>query len=153
MPGENEKFDIPSNEMESFVLLMNAPSLGEAERLRDILDDHDIPSTIGTDEDVELKEDVELAPDAAPDVAAVRGVAILVPVALIDEAKEIVADIEDADEFEINEDAMESDDQEDEFGFEPVVDPDDNNSMITPGDLADQLEDDKDFQADIEDQL
>lgn len=147
MPGEDDKLDIPDDEMASFVLLVNAPSAKEAQRLRDLLEDHDIPSSVGSEEDVESNDDSE------PGLAgcSVRGVQILVPKAHFDEAQEIIADIEDTDEFELNEEAVDSDDADDEFGFEEIVVPDDEDSLAAPADLTDQLDPaDEDDEEDIE---
>ena len=148
MPGEDEKFEIPGDEMESYVPLVRVPSQEEAERLRDLLEDHDIPSSIGSDEDVKSDDD-----SAVPlDSGSVRGVQILVPIALIDEAQEIVADIDDTDEFDINEETVDSeDDADDKYGFEEVVVPDDEDSLSGADRLMAELEpDDKDYEDDTD---
>ncbi len=99
-------------ERAEFVPAVFARSLDEAEMYRELLDDHDIPAVIGSDEDLD-EEQARIASRRG----MTRGVAVLVPEAMLDEASEIIADRENAEEFEI-EPVDEEEDADDEFGFE-----------------------------------
>ena len=70
-----------------------ARSVEEADRYRELLDDHDIPAILATDD--------ELAHVGAGRSAITRGVPILVPEAMLDEASEIIADWEDFEEYQV----------------------------------------------------
>jgi hypothetical protein len=83
----------------------------EAEEYRQLLEDHEIEATVGFDG----LED----PDAENGRAMSRGIPVLVPDSLLDEASEIIADREDTEEFDVEDDFDEvEDDEEDEFTIE-----------------------------------
>lgn len=76
----------------------------EAERFRDLLEDHEIPAVIAD-------EDGDFPRSAAGEVP------VLVPAELLEEAGEIIAEREDLDEFEVEDDEFydEDEDEEDEL--------------------------------------
>jgi len=107
----SEEEDFASAEEQSeFVPVIFARSREDAERYRDLLEDHNIPAVVGTDADDE---------DALPSRSGMtHGVDVLVPEALLDEASEIIADREDLDEFAPTEEVDDDDeDEDDDFGL------------------------------------
>jgi len=103
------------NEYRDFVPVVFSRGAEEAHRYRELLDDHDIPAIVG-DEDTEGKSETG---DDVQAAQMTRGVPVLVPDALLDEASEVIADRESLEEFAItDEDAEEDDeDEEDELGL------------------------------------
>jgi hypothetical protein len=89
----------PEGEFEDFVPAVFARSPAMAEEYRELLNDHDIPAILGTDED-EAEAQRPAEPGSPPgkrnreqamkDFS--RGVPILVPEEMLDEASEILAD-------------------------------------------------------------
>jgi len=136
---DDEQMASSHREYEGFVPAVFARSSEDAEKYRVLLDDHDIPAFIG-DEAVHDKHDAEEAP---PRASMTRGVPVMVPEPLLDEASEVIADFEDLDDFELEEDLEEETD--DEFGMGMKVDPDSD-------DLLDEDEDDNYLDADDEDE-
>lgn len=110
MSREEEPFELIPDESNEYVPAVFARSVDEAEYFRELLNDHDIPAIIGT-------EDKDESTDHA---AMSRGVPVLVPDAFLDEASEIIADREDLDEFEDDEEDQDEEDEEDEFTIEEV---------------------------------
>jgi hypothetical protein len=109
--GKQRRDDSGDEHLE-FVPAVFARSMEEAEEYRQLLDDHDIPSIIGADEE---------EPPPAPRCGVgsmTRGLPVLVPEAMLDEASEVIAEHDDADEFgrDKEETDGEEDDQEQE-GF------------------------------------
>jgi len=92
-----------------FVPAVFARSAEEAEQYSELLNDHDIPTIVGMDEDP--SEDSQCR-KAASKSGMTHGVAVLVPDVLLDEASEIIADREDLDEFEAAEEQLENDEDE-----------------------------------------
>ena len=137
MSPEDDILSFADDELAGFVPLVFVPSVEDAEKLRDLLEDHDIPSSVGVDEGVVLAEDaVEDLP-----VNPNRGTAVLVPRALLDEAQEIIADIEDSDEFVLNGDDVEEQ-EEDEVEFVEPIEPDTEDVFNEPDDLLSDIEED-----------
>jgi len=114
MPADEEDF----NELDphdDFVPAVFARHRRDAERYREILEDHDIPVVMG---------------DNQGRRGTPHGVPVLVPEPLLDEASEIIADLEDNQGFEDLEDvdSLDEDDEEDmdlDDGFEELEDEDD----------------------------
>ncbi len=122
MSRDEEEFDPTDAEFEDYVPAMVARSLAEAERYRDLLSDHDIPSQVGEEE---LAEEDRLQGSTR---GMSRGVAVLVPEVLLDEASEIIADSEnDEDLRELDEDEEFADEEEEDeldgFGEEEELEP------------------------------
>ena len=105
MPADEEEFDA-MEEYEDFVPAVYARSRDDAERYREILEDPDTPVGMG-DEDEKGK---------ARRKGMARGTPILVPEPLLDEASEIIADLEDDEEFQDLDDDEEVD-EDDELGL------------------------------------
>lgn len=118
MAGKNESLELPEDDESGFVPAVFARSLDEAERFRELLDDHDIPAVVATDDELAESEDVETRTGRLAGMT--RGVAVLVPEALLDEASRVIADFEDAEGFQVAADEFDDDDddEEDEFGLE-----------------------------------
>lgn len=106
MPQDDESFDLAPGGREDYVPVVVAKTMDQAEKYRDLLDEHDIPAI--TDPDYE-----EESAGKARRGRITRGVPVLVPEALLDEASEIIADCEELDEFAPAED-VEDEDEEDE---------------------------------------
>jgi hypothetical protein len=148
MAADEELFD-PSDE-DQYVPAFVARSREEAQRYCDLLDDHDIPACVGDPEALEDAEEI-----AAPG-RLTRGVAVMVPEALLDEASEVIADREDAEEFLLEEEDLLDDEDEDEFDLEEELDPedpiidlddDDEEDLFGDEDDEDLFEDDEDDEA------
>jgi len=88
----------------------------EADLYRQLLEDHDIPALIGDDEVLD-----KVQKDAARRPGMTRGVAVLVPEAMLDEASEVIADREETEGFSLADTDDEFDDEDEEedeeFGF------------------------------------
>lgn len=118
MSKDKEPLDGPR--AAGFVSVVFARSIGEAHRYCALLEDHDIPAMAGSSED--LSEDSEEW-KAARLRGMTHGVPVMVPEALLDEAGEVVADLEKTNGFAIGEDDIEDEDDE-EFGFSECADSD-----------------------------
>ena len=127
MSAKEDKFDPSEEEFADFVPAVFARSVEEAEVYRELLNDHDIPAIVGLDED--LKAD-----DTSKNRrrGMTHGVPVLVPEALLDEASEVIADREDADEF-AEEDEVEEEEEEEFEELKP----------LTPDGEEDEEEDDE----------
>ena len=127
-----EGFGLSEGEHSGFVPVVVAHSADEAEQYCELLSDHDIPAMIG-DDGLAADADNETCPN--PKSCISRGVSVMVPEALLDEASEIIADREDLDEFRIDDDDDENDDDEDfeleeESGIEAGEDPDSEEDLF-----------------------
>ncbi len=134
----------PSTEGDSeMVTVIVARSEDEAEEYVELLSDHDIPAVVGTDG--ELDED---APK--PRRGLTRGVPVLVPEVLLDEASEVIADRESVEGLPVgdeDEDEEDEDEDEDELPFTGELRPDAEEEIL------DEEEDDEEdvFAVDDED--
>lgn len=137
-----EPHEEEGDEYTDFVPAVFARAIAEAELYRELLNDHDIPALIGTDE--ELDED-DLASRQARSREMTHGVPVLVPEALLDEASEIIADREDLDEFGTEGDEQDEEDEDEGFGLDGQLDE-------GPDSVLDLDEDDSDEQWDDEDE-
>jgi hypothetical protein len=111
--------DIDASSGEDFVPAVFARSMDEAEEFRQLLEDHGIEAVLGDEE-----ETTPPPTDADTILGSIaHGVAVLVPEMYLDEASEIIADREDADEFEPD-DEEEDEEDDDEFAIGDEVDED-----------------------------
>ena len=108
--SENEdSFD--EDEMGEFVSVVVARSPEEAEMYRVLLDDHDIPAILATDEGLE-----ELAEDGRTILqgAVSHGTPVLVPESLLDEASQVISEREDFQDLELGSDEEEEEEEEED---------------------------------------
>lgn len=106
---------MPPEEQEhaGFVPVMVARSAEEAKQYCELLSDHDIPALAGNDK-------IDSSPDdchTTPCRGITHGVAVLVPEELLEEAGEVIAQREDADEFLVDSDEVE-DGNDNDFSLE-----------------------------------
>ena len=99
---------------EDFVPVVVARNSDQAERFRNLLEDHDIPVRVGTDGGPE-----ELAAPPAVDSSEElsRGIPVLVPENVLDEAGEVIAEREGFEDFG-DEDADDTDDDDEDFSLD-----------------------------------
>ena len=117
--------------------VMVAPTLGEAEQVRELLEDHDIPVIVATGEALDDVPDALI--EEAVDEGPARGVPVLVPKDLLDEAGEIIADREECEEFEDDEPV--ADDDDDEMLDAMEVDLEDWDASVAPSPADDDDDD------------
>jgi len=130
-----------SQEHGGYVAVLIARSFEEAEYYCQLFNDHDIDAIIG-DEDL---DDIEARCNLARD-AAICGVPVLVAEEMLDEAREIIADREDLDEFQVANDRGLDEDDDEEFSFvEEAIDEDVDKD-------ADLLDDEDDYDQDDEEE-
>jgi len=99
--------DSQRSDSTEYVAVVVARSLDHAETYRELLADHDIPSILGTEDESHGSDD-----DTSEEGPAMtRGVPVLVPEGLLDEAGEIIADREDFEELNEEDDLDEDDEQ------------------------------------------
>jgi len=120
MPTDDDVFEPPEDGSEEFVSAVVARSPEEAQRYRDLLEDHGIPALIEAENE---------GAGAEPPVprSLRQGIPVLVPEALLDEASEVIADRENLDEFELAEEEDQEDEEEDddELGMGQIEEADD----------------------------
>jgi hypothetical protein len=115
-----------------YVLAFRAHSTAQAEAFCQLLEDHEIPALVG-----EEAEDV-LNVDELP--APREGIAICVPETFLEEAQEIVADMEDCEDFEDFEDDLDAEDEESEIDFDDGMSEATEESLGATGDDDDDDE-------------
>jgi hypothetical protein len=143
MSAEDEEFT-PPDASEEFVPAVFARSSEQAEMYCELLNDHDIPAVVG---------DAEDAPPSQRGRSMAHGVPVLVPEALLDEAGEVIAEREDAeDEFELGDEEVDDEDEDefDELGdsFGPVAGPgadEEDDYLVNLDDLEDEDDEDGDY--------
>ncbi len=146
------KEDIPDFEQEGgelgdFVPAVFARSVEEAEEYRQLLDDHDIPAIVGGEDRPEGRSD---QPGQRGGFS--RGVPVLVPEALLDEAGEVIAERDEADEFDLKkEEADEEEDEEEEFELDESDREGEKEDLSTDLDEEENEEDEKE-KDDLEDE-
>jgi len=138
MVSEDEQMGFSRQDHGGFVPAVFARSEEDAEKYRVLLDDHDIPACIG-DEGVPDGKDAKETPPSS----MTRGVPVMVPEPLLDEASEVIADFENLDDFELEEDLKE-DEEDEEFGMGMDVDPDSKNLLDEEEDLDEDEDEDED---------
>ena len=132
-----------SQEHGGYAAVLVARSLEEAEHYCQLFNDHDIDAVIGDGDLDDVRTERKLTGDSA-----IGGVPVLVAEEMLDEAKEIIADREDLDEFQVaNEQHLdEDDDDEEEFSFvEEEIDEDmpKNENLLYEDDEEDGDEDEE----------
>jgi len=133
-------FEERGGEFTDFVPVVFARSLQEAEEYRQLLDDHDIPAIVDTEDRAAKSSD-----PATRRHDFSRGVPVLVPEALLDEAGEIVAEREETDEFGLDKgDSDEPEEDEEEFGLHGTEPP-------SPEDEEEELEEDEEDEEEEDD--
>ncbi|MBI5724699.1 MAG: hypothetical protein HZA50_12120 [Planctomycetes bacterium] len=108
---EDEELGSSGEDLGQFVTAVFARDSGEALELMELLEDHDIPAQVG-EEDEEDRPRKARGKSSKP--AAGRGVPVLVPEELLEEAREVIAERNEIDEFDVEEDDQDEDDEEDE---------------------------------------
>ncbi len=111
MAKKDEEYLPSEGEGSQFVSVMFARNGEDAERYRELLEDHGVPAIIGQEHAPQALD------DSPPRPSMTRGVEVMVPEELLDEASEIIADREDLDEFTAIDDGMDDDEDEDELDF------------------------------------
>jgi hypothetical protein len=125
MSKDDEPID---DELAGFVSVVFARNVAQAERFRELLEDHDIPALVGTSDDID--EDSEEW-QAARRQGMTRGVPVMVPDALLDEAGEVIADLDDTTGLEEDEEDEEEEEEEEvEAGEDEDEDDDDDEAGI-----------------------
>ncbi|MFW6154047.1 MAG: putative signal transducing protein [Planctomycetota bacterium] len=122
-PYPTEKEDL---NVDDYQAVTHARDARQAERLRDLLLDHDIEAVVA--------ENALDDPWAAGD-----GVTVLVPVDDLDEAREVLDDIDVIEELDVDDEDF--DDEEDEDELDDRMQPLDAESYYDEEDEGDELED------------
>lgn len=117
MSRKNEPLEVPEDDESNFVPVVFVLSPDEAERFRQLLDDHDIPAVVATDNEIADSEDS--GSRLGPLAGKAQGTAVLVPAVLLDDAGRVIADFEDTERFQAADDELGEDEEgdEDEFGL------------------------------------
>ena len=129
-----------------FVPVVVAGTTDEAELFRQLLEDHDIPAVVDTDEG--LAGVAEPLPDEVRGEEMVQGVAVLVPEVMLDEAGTVLAEREEfdvlAEEDVVEEEEDDDDDVDLTDGFEEDWgDELDKEFVDDENDMAEDLDDDE----------
>ncbi len=103
--------ELEADELGEYVPVIYGRSVEEAERYCQVLEDHDLPAIV--DEDYE-------PPEGQVRGARGSGVPVLVPETLLEEARGLIAELEDLEEL-VEEDDLEEDEDED-FGIDEPFD-------------------------------
>lgn len=119
MALDNKASEHFGEEHTGFVPAVFARSAEEAEQYSELLNDHDIPTIVGMDEDPSQDNQCRKVVGKS---GMTHGVPVLVPDVLLDEASEIIANREDLDEFKVAEEQLE-DDEDEVFGLHEEIDP------------------------------
>lgn len=125
-------YDVGSEDLGKYVPVIYARSPEEAEKYRQLLEDHDIPAMVD--------EDYEPGPSRASR-KAIESVPVLVPQSLLEDAREFITEIEEITALSNEEDDLYDDEDEEDFPLGQGYDQD-----KAPAELA-ELEDD-DLEAD-----
>jgi hypothetical protein len=135
MPRDDEEFEGQEEEYSDFVPAVFARSVTEAEEYRELLEDHDIPAVVGSMEE----DEADITGPRRSSRKMSRGVPVLVPEPLLDEASEVIAEIEEDDELEEDE---EEEDEEDEEEDEEEFDLEDDEEEEEEEEEEDEADDD-----------
>ena len=123
-----------------YVPVIMARSRQEAEEYCQLFEDHDIDVVMG-DEDLDDTEVKGKLPSSLP----VGGIPILVAEDMLDEAREVLADREDVEDFALADDEDEFEEEDDEDEFDLVVDLEgDSDDLLDDDDEEEEFEDDED---------
>jgi len=125
-------------------------SLDQAEEVRQLLADHDVPALTATEDKLESLEDLVDGP--VPSGGA-DGTAVLVPADVLDEASEIIAEREEFENLATDDDALD-DDEDDDDDSEDMIDLGNDLSEGWSDDGAEDgfIEDNDDLDADVDDE-
>ena len=146
MASKEDEFEpADAEEYSDFVPAVFARNMEEAEEYRELLNEHDIPAMVGSQDEEEN----------APRRGMTRGVPVLVPEVLLDEASEIIADLEEEqDEFDEDEEETEEEEEiedEEEEEDEDIFDDEEEEEDEDEDEDIDILdEDDEEEQEDEE---
>jgi len=143
MPPGRKQPDSFGEEHADFVPALIAPSREEAELYCELLNDHDIPAMIGG-EDIKAEPNEEEGELLCRRIA--RGVPVLVPEALLDEASEIIADRENIEDFRVVEEDEEDEDEQEQFGFAEPLDVDIGGDLDEDDEEEDLFTDEDDLE-------
>ncbi len=138
MGVDDDEFEQAGDTTNDFVAAVLARSVEEAERFRALLEDHDIPAII--DDVEEVAEDGKEAPVRHGQMA--QGISVLVPETLLDEASEVIADVEHLGEFDLTKEEEDEDDSDElgyADGFSPSLPGEDDEELF--GEFDDDEED------------
>jgi len=146
MARENAPLESPEEGMSDFVPAVFARSEEEAEQFRKLLDDHDIPAVIATDDEITGGEDLEPRPARLGRMT--QQMAVLVPEVLLGEASQVIADFEDSADFQAAGDEFDEDEQAEEDEFGPQAEPADQRLIVSPDERNEALDEADDFTPD-----
>ncbi len=139
-----DKASDASSEYDEYVTAVVARNRGEAEQYRDLLSDHDIPAVVDEEELDKTEE------SASRSKGIVRGVQVLVPEVLLDEASEVIADREEAEDFGVDsEEAISDKDDDEDLGLDTEINPDEGDALFLDDD--EDGHDDEPFEDDVDD--
>jgi len=132
--ARKEESGVSKKDRHGFVPVVVVRTRAEAEEYCQLFSDHDIPAKMGDGDSDET------------DAPAIDGVPVLVEEDRLDEAKEIIADREDLEEFQAADDEDELDDDDDEEDFHFVEDElggiEEDDDLLYDDDDEDELADD-----------
>lgn len=131
-PLDDETEELFEDRGDELVPALYARSLDEAEEFQQLLEDHGIEAVVGSEDE---------SSEAAGRMG--RGVPVLVPDALLDEASEIIADHDDTDEFEDDDEILDDDEDDEEEEFEELDEEPDEEVFLDEDD-EDEFEDEDD---------
>jgi hypothetical protein len=128
MPVEDDHH-ARTGELGQYVPVVYAGSVDEADWYRQLLEDHDIAAVVDDEYTAEPPEDVKGPP---------TGTAVLVPEAVLEEAKEVVTEVDDMEGLEaFGEDADDvGDDEDEEYGLSYRIEEEDDGAIEDGGDEA-----------------
>ena len=128
----DDDYDVDSEDLGEYVPVTYARTPDEAERYRQLLEDHDVPAVV--DEDYE--------PGASPAWKSTgAGVPVLVPESLLEDAREFLAEIEEMAALPDEEDEVYDDEEDDDLTGEAGYGR--KTAVSGEDDLEDDLEEDE----------
>ena len=146
MARKNEPLESPEEGMSDFVPAVFARSAEEAEQFRELLDDHDIPAVVATDNEITGGEDSESRPAQLDRMT--QQMAVLVPKVLLGEASQVIADFEDSADFQATGDEFDEDEQAEEDELSLQAEPADERLIASPDEKDEALDEADDFTPD-----
>ena len=144
-PDDEGLTNAPEPKDVPFVAVAFARSLEEAKAYQELLGDHDIPAQIGNDEDFEDSDSKQARQARLRGMT--HGVPVLVPEVMLEEASEVIADRENAEDFGPEED--EDDEDDDDYGLEEEIDPSVEESFDEDDDFFIDLDDGDDDEVEL----
>ncbi len=127
MPIDEENEQLPDASSD-YVPVVFGRDASKADEYRELLSDFDIPAMVGSDEELGDKVEAEIK---ARKRGMTHGLPVLVPEAFLDEASEIIADNESADDPDLDEDEEVQDEEgdDDEFLLDELEDDPEEESL------------------------